>query len=125
MKKSEGPIVLWKRTLLNKSPFMKREYRTVSAMIHLYCRDCHPTGNSGLCPSCQELLIYARTRLEKCPYAEEKPACSACPTHCYRPERRRQIQKVMRYAGPRMMRLHPILAIRHLIGKFRRSSTGK
>jgi len=35
--------------------------------------------------------------------------------HCYKAEMRDKIQTVMRYAGPRMMKHHPILAIFHLI----------
>jgi len=40
--------------------------------------------------------------------------------HCYKPERRKQIQQVMRYAGPRMLRSHPLLAIRHLLKNFKK-----
>lgn len=94
-------------------------------MILLYCRNLHKTENDALCPSCRELLAYARSRLEKCPYGENKPACSACPIHCYKPKRRKEIQDVMRYAGPRMMRSHPMLAVRHLIKKFRKSKPVK
>lgn len=111
---------MWKRTLPDPSVFIKREIKTVSAMISVYCRDNHSAGIKGLCPSCAELLVYAKSRLEKCPYGEKKPACSVCPRHCYQPKRREEIQKVMRYAGPRMMRSHPLLAIRHLVRKFRR-----
>ena len=38
-----------------------------------------------------------------------------CPVHCYRPEMREQIRKVMLWAGPRMIWYHPVDAIRHLI----------
>lgn len=93
---------------------MQGEYKTISAMIHLYCRERHQTGAGGLCFSCNELLMYAKSRLDKCPYAKDKPTCAKCPVHCYKPERRKQIQIVMRYAGPRMMRSHPLMAVRHL-----------
>ncbi|MEE9914143.1 MAG: nitrous oxide-stimulated promoter family protein [Deltaproteobacteria bacterium] len=89
-------------------------------MIHLYCREFHKTSANELCLSCRELLTYAKSRLEKCPYAEDKPTCASCPVHCYKPERRRQIQQVMRYAGPRMLRSHPLLALRHLLKKFKK-----
>ena len=63
----------------------------------------------------QELLDYARLRLGKCPYQEGKPTCANCPIHCYRPEMREKIRATMRYAGPRMLLRHPILAILHLL----------
>ncbi len=104
--------------------FMNKEYQTIEAMISLYCRECHKT-KKDLCFSCSELLTYAKSRLDKCPYAENKPTCAKCPVHCYKPERRKQIQLVMRYAGPRMMRSHPIMAIRHLAQKLKKTPKGK
>lgn len=89
-------------------------------MIHLYCRERHQTNPSELCFSCRELLTYAKSRLDKCAYAQDKPMCTQCPVHCYQPEWRRQIQQVMRYAGPRMLRSHPFLAIRHLLRKLKK-----
>ena len=90
----------------------KRERKTVEAMIRLFCRDQHGMKRS-LCPQCAGLQAYARERLEKCPYGEDKPTCANCPIHCYKPARRREVQTVMRYAGPRMLWHYPILAIRH------------
>lgn len=104
---------------------LEREAQTLAAMISLYCRNHHQMPEGALCASCQSLLAYARSRLEKCPCGENKPACSACPIHCYTPKRRKEIQDVMRYAGPRMMRSHPMLAVRHLIKKFRNSKPVK
>lgn len=46
---------------------------------------------------------------------KEKPICARCPIHCYKPVMRERIREMMRYAGPRMLRRHPILAIRHLL----------
>ena len=47
---------------------------------------------------------------------ETKTFCSACKVHCYRPEMREKIRAVMRWAGPRMLFVHPVLAVRHLLG---------
>lgn len=93
---------------------MDREWRTVKAMVRIYCRDQHGAEKS-LCEKCKELEEFARFRLDRCPYQEDKPTCANCPTHCYRPDRREEIREVMRYAGPRMLERHPILAIRHLL----------
>ena len=97
-------------------PRMRRERRTITAMIGLYCHAHH--NGSELCPSCARLQAYALQRLAACPFQEEKPTCTRCSIHCYRRAERRQIRQVMRYAGPRMLWHHPYLAIRHLIDHF-------
>jgi hypothetical protein len=101
--------------LMGRSPRrLERERRTVESMIDLYCRDVHGTDDA-LCPACAELAAYARKRLEKCPFGEDKPTCADCPIHCYRPAIREQMQQVMRHSGPRMLLRHPYLAIRHML----------
>ena len=107
------------------SDFLKKEHETLDVMISLYCRDIHHTQAGKLCPSCRELAGYARARLKKCSYGEDKPACSECPVHCYKPARREEIRKVMRYAGPRMLRSHPLLAMRHLARSLKKPPKGK
>lgn len=97
---------------------LRRELRTVTAMIELFCRD-HHIGEKVPCRKCSDLISYARCRLEKCPYHHDKPTCDQCPIHCYKPERREEIREVMRYSGPRLLRRHPFLAIRHLIDQRR------
>lgn len=95
---------------------LAREKKTVRAMIRIYCRgmDHHrPAGRH--CEDCENLLRYAHERLDRCIFGEEKPVCAQCPVHCYRPDRRREIAGVMRYAGPRMLLSHPFLVIRHLM----------
>ena len=67
-----------------------------------------------LCPQCQALLDYAHQRLERCKFGNEKPSCTRCPVHCYKPAMRQQIRQVMRFSGPRMLLHNPVLAIRHL-----------
>ena len=91
----------------------QREKETVSLMIAIYCRKKH--GGKNLCPDCAALDAYARQRSDKCPFMENKTFCSNCRIHCYQPGMRDQIRTVMRYSGPRMLKTHPILAIRHQI----------
>ena len=93
---------------------LQREARTVAAMIRRYCRDRHHTTNE-LCPECAELLAYARRRLARCPFQDNKTTCGKCPVHCYAPGMRARIREVMRYAGPRMLLSHPLMALRHLL----------
>ena len=98
---------------LARSGAIAREKRTVEAMVLLYCADHHePAGR--LCPECRDLLAYSHARLDGCRYGEQKPTCKACPTHCYRRDRREAMQVVMRYAGPRMILRHPWLALVHM-----------
>ena len=92
-----------------------REKHVVGEMIALYCRGKHGTKRGNLCKECAGLLAYAHERSDKCPYMENKTFCSSCKTHCYKSEMREKIRTVMRYSGPRMMTVHPVMAIRHLI----------
>lgn len=91
----------------------QREKETVSQMIALYCRRNH--GGRTLCPECAALEAYARRRSDHCPFMDTKTFCSNCKVHCYRKDMRRRIRVVMRYAGPRMIFRHPVMAIRHLL----------
>jgi hypothetical protein len=100
-------------------PRLSREKRTIQAMMRVYCRDHHETTDS-LCGECQSLYDYAQGRLDHCRFGAEKPTCARCPIHCYKPTMRARIKEVMRYAGPRMLFRHPILALLHLLDKFRK-----
>ncbi|MCF7974229.1 MAG: nitrous oxide-stimulated promoter family protein [Phycisphaerae bacterium] len=91
---------------------IEREQRTVEAMIRLTCRDKH--GEKDLCADCDALLSYALGRLQACPFQETKPTCAKCPIHCYKRDMRDRVTAVMRYAGPRMIRRHPWMALRHV-----------
>lgn len=94
-----------------------REKNTVVAMIRLYCHAHHHTENT-LCLDCQSLVNYSYTRIAYCLYKEDKPACSQCPVHCYKPDMRDRIKQVMRYSGPKMIFRHPIKAFWHFIDRF-------
>jgi hypothetical protein len=93
---------------------IKREKRTMQAMMVLYCRH-HHSSNGLLCDDCTELLDYANHRIDLCPYQEKKPTCKICPIHCYKSDPREEIRKVMRYSGPRLILYHPILTLMHLL----------
>lgn len=97
----------------------RREQYVVKEMIALYCRKNHKTSKGSLCDSCQELADYATLRSEKCPFMEKKTFCSNCKVHCYKPEMREKIRKVMRFPGPRMLLYHPMLAVWHLVCSMR------
>ena len=96
----------------------QKEQQVVEEMIRLYCRKNHSEYDKKkkeMCPVCRELTDYAQKRSQYCPFMEEKTFCANCKVHCYKPEKREAIRKVMRFSGPRMLLYHPILAIWHLV----------
>jgi hypothetical protein len=95
----------------------RREYNTLRAMAEIYCQYFH-SGPDGLCESCSSFLVYAQQRLEKCVFGNEKPACSECPIHCYRPEERERAKTIMKYSGPKMFARHPFLTLFHFWDKY-------
>ena len=95
----------------------KTEVKTIAAMVRMYCRHHH--GAEPLCATCDELFAYARRRLERCVFGDAKPACAKCTVHCYNAAMREKVRVVMRWAGPRMLARHPVLAIRHLLAERR------
>ena len=112
---------------------MNREYKQwniekklIPEMIRIYCRGNHKElrkeeGVKGreLCSKCKELAEYAEFRLEKCPFKKNKGFCSFCKIHCYKPEYRAEMKKVMRYSGSRMLFSHPIFALSHVVAMIR------
>lgn len=96
---------------------IEREQKTVAQMIRIYCR--HREGNRELCADCMALLDYARKRLEKCPFGDNKSSCRKCAVHCFRPDMKERIRLVMRYSGPRMIFYHPLATIQHIVTELR------
>jgi hypothetical protein len=91
-----------------------REKKTVAVMIGMYCQ-AHHAGGRQPCAECAQLLGYALRRIEGCRFGPSKPVCSKCRVHCYAAGPRERIRRVMRFAGPRMLLRHPLLALLHLL----------
>ncbi|MDD5627746.1 MAG: nitrous oxide-stimulated promoter family protein [Elusimicrobia bacterium] len=100
-------------------PRLARELKTVQAMLAIFCAAQH--NGRELCSECRDLLAYAQARLELCPFGPDKPPCRDCRVHCYTPPRRARIQEVMRFAGPRLLKKHPYLALRHVLDGLRKT----
>lgn len=98
-------------------PRIATEQRIANTMIDLYCRDVH--RGETICANCAALKNMVHLKLAHCKFAENKPSCRNCPTHCWSGDKRGQIQVVMRYAGPRMLIHHPILAFVHIMHEYR------
>jgi hypothetical protein len=97
---------------------IQREKKMVDAMVIIYCKDHHDYSDV-LCPKCFELGVYAKNRLENCPYQEKKPVCGICDLKCYNPQHKDYAEIIFNYSGPRMMFQHPRLALHHLLDAFR------
>lgn len=95
------------------------EKAVIAKMIGIYCSRLHNVDKDCLCDECSQLLDYALKRLDNCPKGNRKRSCRKCDIHCYSPSRRSQIREVMRYVGPKMLFIHPVDAIRHLISEMR------
>ena len=100
------------------------EYRTIAAMVQIYCKAHHHTTSVEQCEDCQTFLDYAHTRLDRCPYGQYKPTCNKCPVHCYKPHMKAKAREIMIFSGPRMLLPHPVMAIRHLLAE-RKPAPGK
>ena len=92
-----------------------REFDTIAAMIKMYCRAHHRPADAMLCEDCGALHDYARRRLQRCVFGDAKPTCAKCTVHCYKAAMRERVRQVMRWAGPRMLWRHPMLALWHEI----------
>src|SRR5574344_887141 len=90
----------------------EKDQRTVRMMIALYCT--HKLKNEEDRKDYAEVADYACRRLEHCSFGDNKPACKNCPIHCYAPQKREMMRKVMRWAGPRMLLYSPKAFFRHL-----------
>ena len=99
---------------------LNREAQTITVMIKKYCQD-HHKPEVKLCYGCDQLLEYAYKQLQHCPFQERKTTCEKCSVHCYKPEYRERIRKVMRYAGSKIIFSNPILVTCHLVDRWRSS----
>lgn len=103
---------------MNKISRIRTEKQTINAMIKLYCKNNHNTQNQ-LCNVCLQLLEYSFLKIEKCAFLPDKPNCKNCKVHCYKPDLREKIRKVMRYSGPKMFFHHPYLTLLYMINNFK------
>lgn len=101
-------------TFAGEKARITRERKTVRYMVEIYCREKHGHKHE-LCGQCDHLFTYAMARLDNCVFKDDKPTCKKCPVHCYKKDMRQEMRHVMIYSGPRMLKSHPILAIRHLL----------
>lgn len=119
---AQKPAPAAKRSLrpANSGRRIRREKRTIAAMLGIYCRGHgHHTDSGHLCEDCSALLRYAQQRLDNCVFGELKQPCDQCTVHCYSKTLRPRVIEVMAYAGPRLTLRHPLLSVFHLLDKLR------
>ena len=97
-----------------RHPRLARELATIRVMVGIHCHDLHGEDRD-LCADCEQLMAYATRRLDRCVFGDDKPTCAKCKVHCYNAKMREGVRAVMRYAGPKMLLRHPVLAIAHII----------
>lgn len=102
--------------MINLTPAQIADLEVLASFIGLYCKAKHPDRNARipavlqrkkgqqplLCSDCADLLEHGMKKRALCPL-EPKPACKHCHIHCYTPEYRQQIRKIMAYSGKRMI----------------------
>ncbi len=110
--------------MINEHPRITREKKTIGAMVHIYCKAHHETKDE-LCQECAEFYEYAKMRLDKCPFQENKTTCGKCRIHCYKPGMKEKVREIMRYSGPRMLLHHPVLAMHHVVDGFKKPEDAK
>jgi len=111
---TEAPAPSRTVPLVARPSRLARELHTVGTMVAMYCHDVHGRENP-LCDECTALVTYATRRIDRCIFGDDKPTCANCKVHCYNRTMREDVRTVMRYAGPRMIRRHPMLAIMHVV----------
>ena len=72
--------------------------KILKKFVEVYCHKKHGTRRGELCVECDELLSYARGRVESCKL-DPKPSCRKCKVHCFKSEYRKKIREVMRFSG--------------------------
>jgi hypothetical protein len=93
---------------------IRREKQTLGHMFRLYCR-AHHGSHQQLCPPCHSLLERTCLHLHHCPFGNDKPVCGRCPNNCHASPDHAIPRNIMRYAGPRLLWHHPLLALFHIL----------
>lgn len=96
-----------------------KDLQILASFISLFCHAHHDRAKSGaseipqflcdagqqsrtICRDCGELLEYGINKRAVCPL-QPKPACRSCHIHCYTPEYREKIRKIMAWSGRKMI----------------------
>lgn len=93
---------------------MTKDIKLIGAFTELWCAghrhaDRRATAVPGagrslqLCPECATFFSYAAMKRQKCPLEAQKPSCKHCRIHCYAPQQRTMVRKIMAWSGKRML----------------------
>jgi len=92
------------------------ERLTLHKMFSIYCK-AHHHSPGALCDECNALYDYAMEKIDRCVFGQDKPTCQNCPIHCYSQNKREILKTIMRYVGPKMIYMYPLLAVSHFTNK--------
>lgn len=93
---------------------IEKRKKVLSAMFAIYIKK-HKKEKEEV----NSLKAYAFQRIDKCPNVNDGIYCSSCKIHCFSDDKRKEIKKVMKYSGPRMIFYHPLMALDHMLSGFR------
>lgn len=92
----------------------RKDIRVLRKFTEVWCHGQHhsprrPCSLPGgmqpvqLCPECAAFLEYAVGKRMKCPLEAEKPSCKHCRIHCYAPQQRALVKRIMAWSGRRLL----------------------
>ena len=112
-----------KEILNNTDKQREMEKESFRLMTEIYCHGKHHSRKGELCPECCEFLEFAREKTDRCPFMETGTSCSKCKNHCYSGKWENYVKDIMRYAGPRMLLLHPEYSLLHGMMKMKKKTS--
>jgi hypothetical protein len=103
-----------------------KDLQILMDFLQVYCEKKHESKSKNtwtqqeletsieLCEECETTMKYSAKRLKYCPLTP-KPACKNCEIHCYAPEQRHKIRKIMRYSGIQLIKKGRVRYILHYL----------
>ena len=95
----------------------EREMKTIRAMIAIYCQDHHHVAAGSCAMRARRCSSMLRPDLANARGVTRNPCVPTARSIAIKPAMRDQVRQVMRYAGPKMLLRHPLLAVSHLLQK--------
>ena len=82
---------------------IEKDFNILKRFVTAHCHYQHDTEKEEICAECEELIQYAKEKLENCPY-NPKPKCKDCKTHCYKDIYQKKVREAMSLAGAQIFK---------------------
>ena len=82
---------------------VEKDFNILKRFVTTHCHYQHGTKKESICAECEDLIQYAKKKLENCPY-DPKPKCKDCKTHCYKEIYQNRVKEAMSVAGAQFMK---------------------